>query len=206
MSKHDNKYSTERSLVIIKPDGVQRTLIGEIIKRYERLGLKLVGLKLTVPSMEKATEHYMVGGEEWLENVGKKAAASYEKKGLKSPFATPRENGMAILEANAKYLASGPVVAMVWQGAHVVEVIRKITGTTEPRTSDVGTIRGDFVLDSYQMADTDQRSIRNLIHASGEVEEALKEIPIWFAADELFNYRLVQEEILYDVNLDGILE
>ena len=196
----------ERSLVIIKPDGVQRTLIGEIIKRYERVGFKLVGLKLIVPTIDQAKEHYMVGGEEWLVTVGTKAAAAYEKKGMKSPFATPRDNGLAILETNAKYLSSGSVVAMVWQGAHVIEVIRKLTGGTEPRSSDVGSIRGDFVHDSYMMADADSRSIRNLIHASGNVDEANKEIPIWFQANELFDYRLINEEILYDVNLDGILE
>lgn len=202
MAEHKN----ERTLVIIKPDGVQRTLIGEIIKRYERMGLKLTALKLALPTPEKAKEHYMVGGEEWLENVGKKAQEAYEKKGMKSPFATPRENGIAILESNAKYMASGPVVAMIWQGAHAVEVVRKVTGGTEPRSSDVGTIRGDFVIDSYQMADADGRSIRNLIHASGNTEEAEKEIPIWFKPEEIIKYRLVQEQILYDVNLDGILE
>ena len=105
-----------------------------------------------------------------------------------------------------KYLTAGPVVASVWQGAHAVEIIRKVTGGTEPLTSDVGTIRGDFVLDSYQMADTDSRAVRNLIHASGSVEEAKKEIPHWFNEEELVNYRLVQEQILYDVDLDGILE
>jgi nucleoside-diphosphate kinase len=196
---------TERTLVIIKPDGVQRSLVGEIIKRYERVGFKLQGMKLLVPTSEQATNHYMVGGEEWLETVGTKAAASYEKKGLKSPYATPRENGVAILEANAKYLSAGPVVAMVWQGAHSVEIMRKITGGTEPRSSDVGTIRGDFMLDSYMMADTDGRSIRNLIHASGSTVEAEKEIPIWFDAKEIFDYRLLQEAILYE-DLGGILK
>ena len=111
-----------------------------------------------------------------------------------------------MVEVLRKYLTSGPVVAMVWQGAHVVEVVRKITGGTEPRTSDVGTIRGDFVLDSYQMSDEAGRAIRNLIHASGSIEEAKNEIKHWFSDNELTSYRLVQEEILYDVNLDGILE
>jgi nucleoside-diphosphate kinase len=200
------EHQKERTLVIIKPDGVQRTLIGEIIKRYECAGFKLVGLKLVVPTSEQATNHYMVGGEEWLLSVGTKAAAAYEKKGLKSPFETPRENGMAILQTNAKYMSSGPVIAMIWQGAHIVEVIRKLTGGTEPRSSDVGSIRGDYVHDSYMMADADNRSIRNLIHASGAPDEANKEIPIWFNENEIFNYRLINEEILYDVNLDGILE
>jgi len=196
----------EHTLVIIKPDGVQRTLIGEIIGRYERTGLKLIALKMTIPTSDMARTHYMVGGEEWLENIGRKAAVAYEKKGKKSPFATFRENGVAILEANAKYLSSGPVVAMIWEGHQAVGIVRKLTGGTEPLSSDVGTIRGDLTVDSYQLADSDQRSIRNLIHASGTPEEAEKEIPIWFEEKELLKYRLIAEQILYDVNLDGILE
>ena len=196
----------ERTLVVLKPDAIQRSLIGEIIGRYERSGLKLIAMKMLVPTMEMATEHYMVGGEEWLENVGRKAAAAYEKKGEKSPFATFRENGMAILESNAKYLAAGPVVALVLEGSQAVGIVRKLTGGTEPLSSDVGTIRGDFTIDSYGLADTAKRSIRNLIHASGEPAEAEKEIPIWFKEEEILSYRHIQEAILYDVNLDGILE
>jgi nucleoside-diphosphate kinase len=203
MTDHLNK---ERSLVIIKPDGVQRTLIGEIIRRYERTGLKMVAMKMVIPTPEMATAHYMVGGEEWLETVGKKAASAYEKKGQKSPFATYRENGVAILKANSQYLSSGPVVAMIWEGHQTVGIIRKLTGGTEPLSSDVGTIRGDFTIDSYQLADTDSRSIRNMIHASGTAEEAEKEIPLWFETKDILNYRLIAEQILYDVNLDGILE
>lgn len=196
----------ERTLVIVKPDGVQRTLIGEIIRRYERSGLKMVALKMVVPTPEMATAHYMVGGEEWLVNVGKKAAAAYEKKGQKSPYDDFRENGLAILSANATYLASGPVIAMVWEGHQSVGIVRKITGGTEPLGSDVGTIRGDFTVDSYQLADTDARSIRNLIHASGTPEEAAAETKIWFSENEILSYRLIADQILYDVNLDGILE
>lgn len=197
----------EKTLVVIKPDGVQRALIGEIIKRYERTGLKLLALKMVIPSEQIATDHYYkVGGDEWLEAVGKKASAAYEKKGLKSPFKTYLKNGQAVLERNAKYLSSGPVVAMIWQGNQAVELVRKITGSTEPLTSDIGTIRGDFTLDSYTMADMDERSVRNLIHASGTVEEAEKEIVIWFKEDEIQKYNHLHEKILYDVNLDGIKE
>lgn len=199
--------SKERTLVVIKPDGIQRSLIGEIIKRYERVGLKILALKMLIPTEEMAIKHYYeVGGDAWLEEVGRKAAASYEKKGLKSPFKTFKENGTAIMNANAKYLSSGPVIAMIWQGNQAVDLVRKITGGTGPLSSDMGTIRGDFTLDTYQMADLGQRSIRNLIHASGNAEEAEKEIPIWFSKNEILNYRLIQDEILYDVNLDGILE
>lgn len=203
----DTKQLTrERTLVIMKPDAIQRSLMGEILRRYEQSGLKLVAMKMAIPTPKMATDHYMVGGEEWLENVGRKAAASYERKGEKSPYKTFRENGMAILESNARYLSSGPVVAMVWEGHSAVGIVRKITGGTEPLSSDVGTIRGDLTVDSYQLADADTRSIRNLIHASGDPQEAEKEIPIWFASGEVLSYRHVQEAILYDVNLDGILE
>ncbi len=203
----ENHPSQERTLVIIKPDGVQRTLIGEIIKRYERVGLKMIALKMLIPTEEMAVKHYYeVGGDAWLEEVGRKARAAYEKKGLQSPYATNMENGKAVMMSNAKYLSSGPVIAMIWQGNGAVGLVRKITGGTEPLTSDVGTIRGDLTLDSYQIADVDQRSVRNLIHASGTSEEAEKEIPIWFKKEEILQYRLIQESILYDVNLDGIME
>lgn len=197
----------EKTLVIIKPDGIQRSLIGEIIRRYERTGLKLLSLKMLIPTEKMAIQHYYeVGGDAWLEEVGRKARAAYEKKGLKSPYKTNMDNGRAVMMSNAKYLSSGPVIAMVWQGNSAVGLVRKITGGTEPLISDVGTIRGDLTLDSYAMADLDQRSVRNLIHASGTVEEAEKEIKIWFKAEELHNYRLIQEQILYDVNLDGLKE
>jgi len=195
----------ERTLVIIKPDGVQRSLIGEIIKRYERTGLKLVGLKFLIPDEEIIRKHYLVDPE-WPRKVGEKSMAVYAKKGEKSPFKTPIECGEAVLDRLVKYLSAGPVVAMVWQGNQAVGVVRKITGGTEPLTSDVGTIRGDLTLDSYPIADASERSVRNLIHASGNVEEAKKEIAIWFKADELICYKVVQEAILYDVNLDGIKE
>jgi len=195
--------SKEKTLVIIKPDGIQRSLIGEIIKRYERVGLKLCAMKMIAPSEEMATKHYYeVGGDEWIEEVGRKASAAYEKKGEKSPYKTYSDNGWAVLKANAKYLSSGPVVAMIWQGAGAIELVRKITGATAPLLADVGTIRGDFTLDSYELADTDGRSVRNLIHASGVKEDAEKEIKIWFNDEEVNNYAHIQEKILYDVDLN----
>jgi len=112
----ENHPSKERTLVIIKPDGVQRTLIGEIIKRYERVGLKMTALKMLIPTEDMAIKHYYeVGGDAWLEEVGRKARVAYEKR-LTSPFATNMDNGRAIMKSNAKYLSSGPVIAMIWQG------------------------------------------------------------------------------------------
>ncbi len=198
-------FNKEKTLVIIKPDGVQRSLVGEIIKRFERLGLKMVALKMMVPQEEQVESHYLIDPD-WKKNVGEKAIAAYEKKGIEPPTKDPREAGQKVLDGLKKYMTSGPVVAMVLQGAHACAIVRKVVGGTEPLSSDVGTIRGDFVLDSYQMADTDGRAVRNLIHASGNPDEAEKEIPIWFSEEEILRYRLVQEAILYDVNLDGILE
>jgi len=195
----------ERTLVIIKPDGVQRTLIGEITGRFERSGLKLVGLKMLVPDAEMIEKHYLVDPE-WRMKTGIKTIESYKKKGKVPPTDDPLKATEIILRNLKKYLSSGPVVAMVWQGVHAVGIVRKITGGTEPLTSDMGTIRGDYTIDSYELADVDGRAVRNLIHASGSPDEAKKEIDLWFTHGEIINYRLVQEAIIYDVNLDGILE
>ncbi len=165
----------EKTFVAIKPDGVQRVLVGEIIGRLERVGLKLVALKMLVAEPKKIEKHYELLDDKIRRHL-------------------------------VKYMTSGPIIAMVWQGANAVKLVRKIVGSTEPLTSDVGTIRGDFVLDSYDLSDSDGRAVRNLIHASGNTEEAAKEIDLWFSSKELVNYRLVTEEILYDVNLDGLLE
>jgi len=195
----------ERTLVVVKPDGVQRGLVGEIIRRYEGVGLKLVGMKMLVPDEAHIEKHYTLDPE-WRRITGEKTINSYRDKGLKPPSEDPLKITEAILQNLKKYLSCGPVIAMVWEGAHAVGIIRKITGGTEPLTSDVGTIRGDYVLDSYTMADTDSRAVRNLVHASGSVNEAEAEIAHWFKPNELTDYRIIHEEILYDVNLDGILE
>ena len=194
-----------RTLVVIKPDGIQRSLIGEIIQRYERVGLKLVGIKIFIPTEDFIEKHYTLDPE-WRRITGEKTIKGYISKGLKPPSKDPLKITAIILENLKRYMTSGPVIAMVWQGAHAAQIVRKVTGGTEPLATDVGSIRGDFVLDSYQMSDADSRAVRNLVHASGSAEEAKKEIKHWFKEKELINYRLVQEQILYDVNLDGILE
>ena len=201
----DKHFKFERTLVIIKPDGVQRSLIGEVIKRYERVGLKLVGLKILVPTAEMVEEHYTLDSG-WRKSVGEKSIKGYLDKGIEPPSSDPLVVAEKVLNSLKKYLTSGPVVAMVWQGAHAVKIVRKVTGGTEPLTSDMGTIRGDFVLDSYQMSDLDSRAVRNIVHASGSVPEAEAEINHWFKPAELIDYRLIGDQILYDVNLDGILE
>lgn len=195
-------YKYERTLIIIKPDGVQRSLVGDIIKRFEFVGLKIVGMKMAIPDAKKVEEHYTLDPQ-WRKITGEKTIEGYKEKGLKPPTDDPFKVTEVILANLKKYMASGPAIFMVLEGAHAVPLVRKMVGGTEPLTSDVGTIRGDYVLDSYQMADTDGRAVRNIIHASGSTEEADNEIKHWFKDDELIDYKLVQEHILYDVNLDG---
>jgi len=202
MNKTHAKY--ERTLVIIKPDGIQRSLIGEVIKRYERAGLKLVGIKMVVPTQDMVEAHYTLDPE-WKKKTGEKNLQAYRDKGLTPPHDDPIKQSDMILMKLKKYFASGPVIPMVWQGAHAVSVVRKITGGTEPMLSDVGTIRGDYVIDSYKLADDDVRAIRNIVHASGTITEAKLEIDYWFKAHELVDYRLLVDTMLYDTDIDGIL-
>ncbi|MDB5259804.1 MAG: putative Nucleoside diphosphate kinase [Candidatus Nomurabacteria bacterium] len=196
----------ERTLVLIKPDGVQRSLMGEIISRFERVGVKLVAMKFINVTEEQCWAHYKKDDAWFL----KKGTGIYEnRKTLNLPLdKEPIEYGRDIIRAIVKYMTSGPVVAMIWEGAHVVQVVKKLTGATDPVNSDVGTIRGDYTFDSYFLCDVEEsRAMRNLLHCTdGDQVEAQREIDIWFKPEEIINYRLVQEEILYDVNLDGALE
>lgn len=195
---------TERTFVIVKPDGIQRSLVGEILSRFERTGLKLVSLKMTVLDKDLIWKHYDKD-DEWFLKKGTKIAADRQAAGL-SAEKEPIEYGKDIIRALEKYMTSGPVVIMVWEGNHAVDIVTKLVGETAPRTADVGTIRGDLTIDSYELASIDDRAVRNLIHCSDTPENAQKEIAMWLKEDELVTYRLLNEAILYDVNLDGIME
>ena len=194
----------ECTFVIVKPDGVQRGLVGEIIKRYERTGLKLVGMRFGVADEKKFWEHYNKD-DAWFLQKGTKILEDKKKNGLPADK-EPMEYGKDIIRQLVKFMTCGPVLMMVWEGNQAAAVIKKITGGTEPSTSDVGTIRGDLTVDSYNIAAVDDRAVRNLIHCSESADEAKREIAIWFTDAEMTEYRLVGEQILYDVNLDGILE
>ena len=193
----------EQTLVIIKPDGIHRSLIGALIGRFERIGLKLVAIKMFVPTVEMIEKHYTLDPQ-WRRITGEKRIKAARDRGEVPPSEDPLEITRVVLEKLKKYMTSGPVVAMVWQGAHAIKIVRKLVGNTEPLASDVGSIRGDFVLDSYEMADQDGRSVRNILHASGSVKEANDEIKHWFKESEVMNYKLVQEQIIYAANLENI--
>ncbi len=194
----------EKTFVIIKPDGVQRGLVGNIVRRFENTGLKLVHLSLQMLDEKKLWEHY--GKDDaWFERKGKGIADDRAAAGLPVEK-EPLEYGKDIIRALVKFMTSGPVVVMVLEGNQAVGVVKKLVGGTEPSTSDVGTIRGDLTVDSYAIAAIDDRAVRNLIHCSDAPEEAEREIALWLGKDAVLNYRLVGEQILYDVNLDGIME
>lgn len=190
--------------MILKPDAVQRGLIGEVIKRIENTGLKLIALKLVMANEEQLWEHYNKD-EAWFTQKGtriveerKAAGMSVEKEAI--------EYGKDIIRALVRFMSAGPVVPMVWEGNQAAGIVKKIVGSTEPLSSDAGTIRGDYTLDSYELASRDERAVRNLIHCSDPAADAIREIPIWFGQDELLSYRLLAEQILYDINLDGLKE
>lgn len=194
----------ERTFVIIKPDGVQRSLIGEIIKRYERTGLKLAAMKFGMGDEKTFWKHYNKD-DAWFLKKGTKIYEDKKASGQKVDK-EPIEYGKAIIGQLVKFMTAGPVIMMVWEGNQAVDVVKKLTGSTEPSTSDIGTIRGDLTIDSYGISAVDDRAVRNLIHCSDAPEEAIREINLWFKPEEILDYKIVNEAILYDVNLDGIME
>jgi nucleoside-diphosphate kinase len=192
----------ERTFVIIKPDGVQRTLIGEIIHRIERTGLKLVAMKMTLTNEDNYWEHYNKD-DVWFEAKGQNTIENRKANGMPVEK-TAVEYGKDIIRALIKFMTAGPVVMMVWEGNKAVGIVKKLVGGTEPLSSDVGTIRGDLTIDSYELSNIDGRAVRNLIHCSDKPEEAEREIKIWLKEEEILKYNLVFEKILYDVNLDNL--
>ncbi|MFA4942335.1 MAG: nucleoside-diphosphate kinase [Patescibacteria group bacterium] len=194
----------ERTFVILKPDAIQRSLVGDIIGRIEKTGLKLVASKLIVATADQCWAHYNKD-EEWFLKKGAKIIEN--RQAMNMPVEKDAlEYGKDIIDALVKFMTSGPIMPMIWEGNQSVGIVKKLVGGTEPLTSDVGTLRGDFTIDSYELAGFDDRAVRNLIHCSDAPEEAQREIKIWFNENEAINYRLIAEQILYDVNLDGILE
>jgi nucleoside-diphosphate kinase len=194
----------ERSLVLLKPDTVQRSLVGEVIKRFENTGLKISAMKMIVPTEEQLLTHYNKD-DAWYQRKGEGIVKELEQQG-KPIEKEAAEYGKDIIRTIVRYMTAAPVVAMILEGNKAVSVVTKIVGTTEPATSDVGTIRGDYTVDSYFHATYENRAVRNLVHQSESPEEAEREIAIWFKDEEIMNYVTAQERILYDINFDGTNE
>jgi len=185
----------ERTLVLLKPDAVQRAIVGEILARFEKTGLKVIGMKMVHATKEIAGEHY-ADDEEWLENVGKKSIASYEKKGI-TVKESAKDIGLRIRQQLMDFISMSPAVAVCIEGHGAIEKVRAIVGATAPMNAMPGTIRGDYAFDSYGLADNLGRPLQNLIHASDAKEAAEREIKIWFKQEELHPYQRVDEALLY---------
>lgn len=198
----------ERTFIILKPDAVQRGLVGEIIKRFERIGLKIVAMKMTQVEEDTVWKHYNKD-DAWYEKKGQGAIDNKQKIGL--PVEKPAiEYGKDIIRAMLHYMTASPVVCMVVEGNQAQSIVKRLVGSTEPTTADTGTIRGDYAIDSYYLCDVDgSRGMRNLIHCTDPAdgpEAYTREVNLWFSEKEIHDYRLVSEAMLYDVNLDGMKE
>lgn len=190
------KLRLERSLVILKPDAVVRHLVGEILQRFERKGLKIMAMKLVHPTPEQVAEHYEAN-EDWYLSTGQRTYDGYVSRGI-TPDLTPREIGLKTRGKLMNYLGAGPVVVMVLQGAHVIETVRKLRGATSPLAAEVGTIGFDYTLESYQTADAGDWAVRNIIHGSDAPEAAERETKIWFTPDEIVDdYTTALDPIIY---------
>lgn len=190
-----NDIKSERTLVLLKPDAVTRHIVGEILQRFERKNMKIIGIKMVWPTAERAGEHY-ADDEEWYKDTGGKTLANYEKQGVEMS-STAREMGVKIRDTLMESLTAGPVVALVLEGAHVIELTRTMRGSTSPRDAVPGTIGFDYTLDSYELSDSGGWSIRNVIHCSDSPESSAREITLWFNEDEVLNYETVGSRVMY---------
>ena len=191
----------EKTVVLLKPDTVKRALIGEIIGRFEKAGFKLVALKMAWVKADIVAKHYP-DNKEYLTTVGEKTLKTYEEYGkdTNEELGTkdPYEIGKLVRKWNMNLLSSGPVVAILLQGTHAVDAVRMMVGNTLPRYAEPGTIRGDYSLDSPILANQQKRSVKNMIHASGNVEEAQFEEQLWFRENEIHDYKRADEEVMFE--------
>ena len=194
----------ERTLILMKPDVLQRQIVGEILSRFERKGFKLVAVKMLNATKAQVGEHY-TADEQYLIETGEKAKKGAEMRGQDVTNWNSLEWGKIIRERNIAYLTCGPILAVVLEGPGVVSGVRKVLGSTSPADGDVGTIRADYSFDSYALADVVARSTRTMLHASDSPENAQREIKIWFKESEICNnYETVAEKIFYDTGWDNV--
>ncbi|MBU3964518.1 nucleoside-diphosphate kinase [Patescibacteria group bacterium] len=189
----------ERTILIIKPDAVKRGLAGEIISRIERRGLKIIALRMFLATKDQIDNHYPKD-EQWIRRIGEKTLKNYQEYNIdaKEELGTedPLEIGKIVRTWLIDFLTSGPMVKMVIEGIHAINMVRKIVGPTMPAQADMGTIRGDFSVDDSTAANKDKRSVRNLVHASETPEESKHEIEFWLAPDEIFDYKRAEDDVM----------
>lgn len=190
----------EKTVLIIKPDGVKRGLVGEIISRVEKRGLKIIALNMISATREQIDGHYPKD-EKWITRLGEKTIATYEKYGfdLKKEMgaADPKKIGQMVRNWQLDFMTSGPIVKIVIKGIHAIDMIRKLVGNTMPALAEMGTIRGDFSVDSAAAANRGKRSVHNLVHASETESEAKHEMEFWFSPEEIHDYKRAEDDIMF---------
>jgi len=195
-----HKLTQEKTLVLIKPDGVKRGLIGEIIDRIEQRGLKIIALKMFQATAEQIDDHYPKNPE-WIHRLGEKSLGTYAKYNLDPIKELGTDDADKIGKMVRGWLidlmTSGPLVKMVVQGVHAVDMVRKLCGNTLPNLAEMGTIRGDYSVDSAALANAGKRAVHNIIHASETPEEANHELEYWFSPEEIHEYKRAEEDIMF---------
>ncbi len=190
----------EKTILIIKPDGVKRGLVGEIISRVEKRGLKIIALNMISATRDQIDGHYP-RDEKWITRLGEKTIATYEKYGfdLKKEIGTtdPKKIGQMVRDWQLDFMTSGPIVKIVIKGIHAIDMIRKLVGNTMPALAEMGTIRGDFSVDSAAAANRGKRSVHNLVHASETESEAKHEMEFWFSPEEIHDYKRAEDDIMF---------
>lgn len=190
----------EKTMVLIKPDGVKRGLIGEIISRFERRGLKIISLEMIWATKKQIDGHYPKDPK-WVNRLGEKTLNSYRQYGFDPMKELGTENtakiGKYVRSWLVDFMTSGPMVKMVVKGIHAIDMVRKVVGSSMPALAEMGTIRGDFSVDDATAANRDKRAIHNIIHASETPKEAEHELGFWFAAEDIYDYKRAEEDIMF---------
>lgn len=196
-----SKIKKQRTYCMIKPDGVARGLIGEIISRIEKTGLKIVALKMVRPTREQVMQHLPLTNDEWINRLGQKGLDTFSSLSLDAKEYLGTEDqgeiGKKVVDSLIDYLTSGPVVCMVVEGIQAIDMVRKLAGHTLPFKAEMGTVRGDFSVDSPAIANVEGRAIHNLFHASETLEEAENEIKLWFGENYDEAYVRAGEDVMY---------
>ena len=198
--KKTTHLEQERTIILIKPDGVKRGLIGEIISRIEKRGLKIIALEMFQATRDQIDKHYPKD-KKWITRIGEKTLKNFKdyntdvKKQMKTN--DPFEIGKMVRGWLITFMVSGPMVKIVVEGIHAIEMVRKIVGSSLPSEADMGTIRGDFSVDDATAANRDKRAIHNIVHASENPSEAKHELALWFSIEDIFDYKRAEEDIMF---------
>ncbi len=190
----------EKTLVLVKPDGVKRGLVGEVVARIERRGLKVIAMKMVQVGREHLENHFPKS-DEWIERLGQKTMKTFTEYNIDPVKAQGTDDtkqlGAMVKESLFAYMQSGPIIALVVQGIHAIDMVRKLAGHTLPVFAEMGTIRGDYSVDSPAVANVEGRAIHNIMHASETPAEAANEIALWFKPEEIHVYKRAEEDIMF---------